>query len=238
MATNTWIERSRDHPLSIVFVVSQPITSVDGGRGFWGCVSAGLRTICKVSHRWKRVRIRLSTIEPDSESLVGFMLDPLLNLNAEDVPLLESLSMNSFQSSVFSDHMGDSLLVPTTNVLRAPSLRSLRLEYISVPWRKLPVQWLGLTELKLSSVTDSYGVIDAGVELFGVAQAFALLKTCQNLVRCDLALAARSQEGEFPMKDPDGVALLPTLKDLIIRGPIPGADFLRGLRVGPPFISR
>ncbi|KAJ6583963.1 hypothetical protein DFH09DRAFT_1433940 [Mycena vulgaris] len=143
---DTWLNRASTCPLSI----SLGLPSEPAEGGVYG------QSIINACHRIQHLGMY--------GSVVPHAFRPLLQLGAEDLPVLTSLALHT-------EHDLDSL-----NILQTPSLRHVSLESATDPLR-LPLLWEQLTDLTIRS--------SVGVDFDG---ALEVLFNCRNLVQCDLHL--------------------------------------------------
>ncbi|KAF5325662.1 hypothetical protein D9611_000808 [Ephemerocybe angulata] len=201
--------------------------------GFSERLSSLVGLLRNASHRWRKAQLSLELNRGNR----GSELLPLLDIPTQDVPLLEALRL----CLTGGDQMAVTpVLLPTyaTGLLKAPTLRMLSLCRIREGLETLAGHWEFLTELEFDGYSGE-GMTSTGTALyFSLAEAFALLKRCPNLVRCDLAVVKieswLSNIANWASNSvdygPDGVTLH-RLQDLALRVSVPGNGFASALQL-------
>ncbi|KAJ2933058.1 hypothetical protein H1R20_g4028, partial [Candolleomyces eurysporus] len=171
-ATEAWLSRSKNCPLTIHLHIRQPILEIDTNPSLKeGPLMEIFDLICKQSGWWKGAHFRVPICGP------GSPLNKVLYLPLHEVPRLESLELNFDVTHPPNPNRQE--IVSQITLLQSPLLRSLKLcRFIGTPLT-LPVNWSTLTELRVSSTYH------ASVQ---VQDALTLLRKCRNLVRCSLEL--------------------------------------------------
>ncbi|KAF7376131.1 hypothetical protein MSAN_00028000 [Mycena sanguinolenta] len=156
-AIDSWLSRSGVLPLSISLVRSWTSKEVD--------FHPFLETLIRYSSRWRRIRFEL---EPSSS------FEPLGALSPSDVPMLEIVSMDGFQTS---NEEADGRAV---SFLGTASLRSLFFRHMATSFFTFPLPWNQLRHLSFEDEINPPGL--------AVAQALEMLRQCSNLETCFLIL--------------------------------------------------
>lgn len=157
--------------------------------------------LISLSKRWKHIHLSLHPIE----------FPPIAALSAEDVPLLESLSIELHKVE------GRRLqLTKPCGIFQAPRLRGLSI-CASLVFTVTLISWSKLSEL---IITKTGTRLDMDV-------AFAILKCCRNLTSCSLEFRF-SDVPPQPQSDP---VILPLLKTLSITGDNSLGPFLDNLHL-------
>ncbi|TEB29184.1 hypothetical protein FA13DRAFT_1793286 [Coprinellus micaceus] len=225
-----WVARSGQYPVDVTLgalLETQPQDDI----AFPPKIKMCLTSLCDFAHRWKRARIDLSFGRQQSN--IADILEPLTSLQPHHVPQLESLHLNVF-------HIGDDTTlrptVITTPILQGAAIRTLHLYRVWQDWRILPVIWSALTELRFATIDTlsafaslGFGGLGSPLAQFTPLQAFTLLKQCPNLVTCDLTISPDNWRPLDRLASMTGVAFLPKLQSLTIRGRIPNTEFVQAL---------
>ncbi|RXW22171.1 hypothetical protein EST38_g3676 [Candolleomyces aberdarensis] len=171
-ATEAWLSRSKNCPLTIHLHIRHPILEIVTNPSLEeGPLMEILDLLCQQSGRWKGAHFRIPICGP------GSPLNKVLYLPLHEVSRLESLELNLDVAHPPKPNRRE--IVSQITLLQSPLLRSLKLcRFVGAPLT-LPVNWSTLTELRVSSTYH------ASVK---VQDALALLKKCQNLVRCSIEL--------------------------------------------------
>ncbi|KAF7363758.1 hypothetical protein MSAN_01033600 [Mycena sanguinolenta] len=154
----TWLERSASRPLSVsLFDVNRVDSTLE--------THPLILQLVAVSQR-----LRCFKFSGDPE-----LLDPLLRLGPEDVPLLKTILMRTRNT-------------PHTNILQIPTLQELNLTMPSSDPLSLPLPWSQLTSLRLENqrITHTH---ESGLDFDG---AFDILRKCSNLEECRLYITKPS----------------------------------------------
>ncbi|KAJ7643750.1 hypothetical protein FB45DRAFT_861347 [Roridomyces roridus] len=167
-----WLERSMDCPLSL----SLALPSFSGSQEYPKVV---LDQLLAVSTRIRRLRFK------------GPIKDlwPVLELGAQALPMLESVTVDFTEYSPLAPEQSALFHVPT---LRRFSLRAADAEALA-----LPLAWEHLTELNLTrnGVPRSQGG-------FSAVAAFEVLRRCSSLIRCWLHVTVDLPLDQQPIRLP------------------------------------
>lgn len=180
-AVTYWLDMSGALPLSITVYQSSLYGNRKGRDLFPYLIS--------LSKRWKHIHL----------SLLPTDFPPFAALSAEDVPLLESLSIE-----LHDDEERRQKFTKPCGIFQAPRLQALSI-CSPLIFTGL-ISWSKLTELILTK---------SGVRLH-IDIAFAILKCCGNLASCTLEI--RSSEVPPQWQPQSGPVILPLLKSLSITG--------------------
>ncbi|KAJ6502200.1 hypothetical protein C8R45DRAFT_1209810 [Mycena sanguinolenta] len=181
-----WLERSTTCPLSVSLLDSVNHVHSNPNRGKHPLI---LQLVA--------VSQRLRYLELSGDAA---LLDPLLRLGPEDVPLLKNILMKMTRN-------GQS---PRTNILQVPTLQNLDLTMSSLDPLSLPLPWSQLTSLRLESWGRlTGGRPEGGLDFDG---AFDVLRKCSNLKECELHITKCSAFLGLPSID------LPQLHSLALTG--------------------
>ncbi|KAJ6508274.1 hypothetical protein C8R45DRAFT_966808 [Mycena sanguinolenta] len=203
-----WLERSDPCPLSVSFYGELRYMDLTEGHPL-------IFQLLSVSRRLRHLELT------GSAKFFG----PLLQLGAEDLPLLKSLRVRSIENHP------DSL-----NAFLVPTLEDVALRDMAMPADlfSLALSWSQLTRLCL----DCFAMwTEAGLQkALGIREAFAVLEMCPNLVQCEMRL---TEEPEANLDIP--AVVLPNLDTLVWTGGFPSCisqlvvPNLRFLRIGDAF---
>ncbi|KAF7363767.1 hypothetical protein MSAN_01034500 [Mycena sanguinolenta] len=155
-----WLERSASCPLSVSLFDVNRVDSTLGTHPL-------ILQLVAVSRR-----LRCLKFSGDPE-----LLDPLLRLGPEDVPLLKTILMRTGGT-------------PRTNILQIPTLQELDLTMLSSDPLSLPLPWSQLTSLRLGYFGSRS---DRGLDFNG---ALAVLRMCPNLKQCEIRITKSSEPVE------------------------------------------
>ncbi|KAF7348321.1 Hexose carrier protein [Mycena sanguinolenta] len=147
-----------------------------------------------VSHRLHRLGLA-----GDAE-----FLRPLLRLGPEDVPLLKRVQVETMAYQ----------MVPSMNILRAPTLEDVKLASALGDPLSLPLQWSQLTSLRLQCYECRDGVsFGGGLDFDG---ALDVLRKCPNLEQCEIEVTKSSAHLGLTRDLPP--IILPRLHNLLLGG--------------------
>ncbi|KAF7356380.1 hypothetical protein MVEN_00970400 [Mycena venus] len=112
---------------------------------------------------------------------------PLLQLGAEDLPLLKSIRIETGTYEIFDDHPS------AASALQIPTLRDVSLRLAeSVDPLLLPLRWSQLTGLRLHC--SSFWIATGPVGGLTLGGALEVLRRCPNLERCQLRMNGGSDD--------------------------------------------
>ncbi|KAJ7845397.1 hypothetical protein B0H14DRAFT_3868065 [Mycena olivaceomarginata] len=138
------------------------------------------------------------------------LLCPILRLGAESLPVLKSISIQTFGNQLFGPDDADQ--PDSTNALQIPTLEDVTLQMSSVvDPLALPLKWSRLTRISLKC-PPTWSNVAGGLDIRG---AFEVLRRCPNLVHCEIRVTARSTEE--PTLDTSPI-ILPHLRTLVLSG--------------------
>ncbi|GLB40777.1 hypothetical protein LshimejAT787_0806480 [Lyophyllum shimeji] len=169
-----WLERSGSCPLSISLA---EIFANETSPDFHVLSNAGadvMATLAQFSRRWRRVEFSCSSSA----------FQTLMAVSREDVPMLESLSIECIQ---------DRQKEFSKSAFLAPRLRTVRLSHMPGDISDYRLDWSNITELFVDdhgSSTEREPYVHHKITL---PKAWELLSRCQNLVRCTLHINDRDE---------------------------------------------
>ncbi|EDR15522.1 uncharacterized protein LACBIDRAFT_301988 [Laccaria bicolor S238N-H82] len=197
-AAEEWIEKSGACPLSISIHMPSYVDTRSRVAG-WAFERVTEQLISS-RHRWRSLTVRA--------------MDPafthLKNIAAEDLPLLESISLVRLHSG-WPPHPSSAPPKPWSlcGLLAAPHLRSLSLSFAYENFANLPVKWAQLTKLELDTEGYVHGPIHQGISYQNVKK---VLSQCPGLVTCALRLSHPEPLHEMVKFD----VRLPRLRNLLL----------------------